>query len=798
MDDKYRAKLENLVKEKKYLELQGFKNIITFIGRNCVSDQLLDIFLEYLKIYPQQIFLIPKKLFIQLLSNSGKSLHPLVLFLASQHDYIDYDLNLDNLPEEKWSYLMSAFYEKFPLMTCDPIIVLKIKNKIDTYKMLIDSPQWFNENGDFFMGLHAIEFDEDECDELFTKLKTNWSIFKITKAAVSFVDLVASKCNKESEFIQFLISTLFSLPPENENVDWLSNQIINNFKLLETLSPLEISDWDALTIKAVKCGLIENDPEYGFIRVFRKLIKKANIDKSVVSKSFELLAGYSQFTNIMLNRDAKQIQKEEVLRLIFTLVKKEPSIMALSHIPLFLCSYNASLSVTDQILLKILAYYEENNIPMSNYRPYLWGSFAVSHYQVKNHLTSKTLHSFPSTTEVLSYIPFKRLKETISCFPVNRSLCVKNEKIIRYNPSNSQDPSKMFDPSFFLPMISSLLATEAPLSIEKFNTSGCLSMVLVCLGSCDCSMRAAAYHVLTLLRSHLFCRRAENMFWDYFLSWVAHGIQHLHLQPPPQLPMISAMFLSRMVLAMANHEKAVEATCAKVLLARPVAQLNYVPELKKFLTAMLPIKDKSLSMIWVFEIIRDGIHTNSDWNTLRLMDIFNIILFMFRSSNEKFKVLVLKIMESLFRVQPATKGGTGPWAISIMIAVDKCPSKLSPEVIIGTFRCLQSLTNSSFISIFVVDFWLSIFLKYGENADICSEGYITLNSLISKYKNVFQLFNNENLEEIIDRGAESKVLSDDEVFKCRSVLLYGIKGIKIKEPNPYLLLPVLVKILKAE
>lgn len=62
---------------------------------------------------------------------------------------------------------------------------------------------------------------------------------------------------------------------------------------------------------------------------------------------------------------------------------------------------------------------------MSDYRPYLWGSFAVSHYQVKNHLTSKTLNSFPSTTEVLSYIPFKRLKETISCFPTERSLCVK-------------------------------------------------------------------------------------------------------------------------------------------------------------------------------------------------------------------------------------------------------------------------------------------------------------------------------------------------------------------------------------
>lgn len=73
----------------------------------------------------------------------------------------------------------------------------------------------------------------------------------------------------------------------------------------------------------------------------------------------------------------------------------------------------------------MLFLYEENSIPMSNYRPYLWGSFAVSHYQVKNHLISKTLHSFPSTTEVLSYVSLNRVKETISCFPVDRILHIK-------------------------------------------------------------------------------------------------------------------------------------------------------------------------------------------------------------------------------------------------------------------------------------------------------------------------------------------------------------------------------------
>lgn len=79
--------------------------------------------------------------------------------------------------------------------------------------------------------------------------------------------------------------------------------------MLSTNCTIQISDWDALTMKAVKYGLVEENPEYGFIRVLRKLVKKANIDKSIVSKCFELLAGYSQFSNIMLKRDAKQLQK---------------------------------------------------------------------------------------------------------------------------------------------------------------------------------------------------------------------------------------------------------------------------------------------------------------------------------------------------------------------------------------------------------------------------------------------------------------------------------------------------------
>jgi len=79
--------------------------------------------------------------------------------------------------------------------------------------------------------------------------------------------------------------------------------------LLETNCLIQISDWDALTIKAIKCGLIEENPVYGFIKVLRILIKKTSIDKSIISKCFELLAGYSQFTSIMLSRNFMELQK---------------------------------------------------------------------------------------------------------------------------------------------------------------------------------------------------------------------------------------------------------------------------------------------------------------------------------------------------------------------------------------------------------------------------------------------------------------------------------------------------------
>lgn len=57
---------------------------------------------------------------------------------------------------------MSVFYQKNPEIMSDPVFVKHSKTKIDAsidiYEMLLLSPPWFNENVNFFIGLHLFEF----------------------------------------------------------------------------------------------------------------------------------------------------------------------------------------------------------------------------------------------------------------------------------------------------------------------------------------------------------------------------------------------------------------------------------------------------------------------------------------------------------------------------------------------------------------------------------------------------------------------------------------------------------------
>lgn len=73
--------------------------------------------------------------------------------------------------------------------------------------------------------------------------------------------------------------------------------------------PIIINDWESVIQQSIRYGLTDVVSDCIYIRVCRKLIKKAVVDKSVVSKTFEFLVGHSRFNSIMQRRSDFDEQK---------------------------------------------------------------------------------------------------------------------------------------------------------------------------------------------------------------------------------------------------------------------------------------------------------------------------------------------------------------------------------------------------------------------------------------------------------------------------------------------------------
>ena len=72
---------------------------------------------------------------------------------------------------------------------------------------------------------------------------------------------------------------------------------------------------------------------------------------------------------------------------------------------------------------QIIKQYENCNINLNKYRPFLWGNTAASHYSVKED-PNTALFRQPKTSQILDLFVPEIVNNTITKFPVQRSLKV--------------------------------------------------------------------------------------------------------------------------------------------------------------------------------------------------------------------------------------------------------------------------------------------------------------------------------------------------------------------------------------
>ena len=144
-----------------------------------------------------------------------------------------------------------------------------------------------------------------------------------------------------------------------------------------------------------------------------------------VANYFNLIITHSEFLDVILSQFNYTV-KTSLAYLIFILLKKNKTLMTKNHVPIYLGAYGATLSDSNRILLAIMQMYEQNQIQLHEFRPFLWGDAAIKHYSLGNETAANHLFNVDNI-QIFDVISKEMMENTFRNFPVWRKLNSVNQ-----------------------------------------------------------------------------------------------------------------------------------------------------------------------------------------------------------------------------------------------------------------------------------------------------------------------------------------------------------------------------------
>ncbi|XP_014481768.1 PREDICTED: uncharacterized protein LOC106748083 [Dinoponera quadriceps] len=611
--------------------------------------------------------------------------------------------------------------------------------------------RWIEEN--IAAVVHLIEnaFELTTCEKTCDSISQSGD--KLDMVSVCFVRLVESLYKRHEslitdkekplmDLIKILLHVMTAtLKKESKNVEKLKvlcekldNTVIclRRFKREFVFSTLSKSySWPQFTRFSLRLGLksAENDEiRTGVLMTLSGLCDIAyedNADDEYAKTLFEMATSHSEFVNIMLGSSSVKGSLVELLRI---LTRKNYSMMTVSHVPLYLAAYNATLSHTDQRILQLLQHYEAHSIKIQQYWPYLWGNAAAIRYSIRGEVDS-ALWRQPSTSEVFNLFDEDIVSDTIKNYPVHRAL--KDDSL--YENSN------VYDPAFYLPLLCSLLAENNVVACHKINHSGALALALAACCSDSNDVRMAAYTTISRYYFHLEASRSkEKLLWMRLIDALRNGVVSLKCPlKDVRLSCLVTTFLARTALVASQPLHPLYSPLHTFLMAKPALDLNTIPELLQLLHSSHV--DHKAHRHWILENIRDGIKEENDIDVALKCVLFKMLLDFHTCalSDARTKKLILEVIVSTTKIPKSslllTRGyGVLPWLYGIINHSDVCEAESDAIItIIGNLlNSLDSLTEDTTHYKYLL---LSILLKL--NAHFPRNA---TNELSTRYANVLQ------------------------------------------------------------
>lgn len=419
--------------------------------------------------------------------------------------------------------------------------------------------------------------------------KKNLKIDQVELFQIKIIDAIYTKALQSgdigsilTQYLQLLIQmfqvVLKKSNAESNNLQKVTNLAYSTFSLLESHS-LENLDYDKIlksqnwsnfckTVLKQSIRLCENQVEDEFSAetlkflayLFDKLYENDS-ENADAGQYFEMIFSHSKFLEIVLSHSVEFLKvKGEVFNLLLTLAKKNRKVLNEKQIPILLGSYGAKLTRSDRFVLALLQFYEEADVNVNKYRPFIWGESAVAFYSLKDEEAKANLsHQETSVGQVMALIDFQTSDYTLNNFPVWRKLntlkqlpetvftkddainfgsnCLEKfvesgkpigAEYLKLCPKRDEIFEDCYDPAFIIPIMTMSFAPGVYSQPVRPVQNGLLSIVFASLSSLDKNMRLAAGCAQLRYRTHFEASRFfEKPIWTQGYDNIQSGLEDL-------------------------------------------------------------------------------------------------------------------------------------------------------------------------------------------------------------------------------------------------------------------------------
>ncbi|ESO98572.1 hypothetical protein LOTGIDRAFT_174169, partial [Lottia gigantea] len=426
---------------------------------------------------------------------------------------------------------------------------------------------------------------------------------------------------------------------------------------------------------------------------------KSHDQKLPIKFLYDMVMSHSKFLAVMFGEKSQEI-KGSMITLLLSIAEISTDCYDSNNIRIFLGIYTASLSLSDQKLLKLISLYENNStVDLNQYQPFLFGQKALDFYSSKKYQAPSILRE-TKMADLIDCLDESLLLKSALNFPLYRGLVPSEVKKVDKIGGNED----CYDPCFLLPVFNQLLQPGVIVDLKQFITSNCLGFVLAGLSSHVTSVRQACYLILKQYYDRLSTATfPEVEEIKYLLELLRGSIE----TPSMKLCTVITVFLSKMAKLLLSPENHMYKSLTTFLMSKPTLEFDRIPGFYRFFNSSE--LDHHQERQWMLNMILDGLRTYDDFRIYETLYSFKLLQSYYQSllSDLHSQTIILKIINSVcIDIETITvlyeKHGILTWFLGVILQLKpgSCHVTLITEIFHNIWFTIQSqLPTDSLVNI---------------------------------------------------------------------------------------------------